>query len=189
MNVPVQIDFEGGEINAHLRAHVQTRLSDLETRFGRITSGRVAIKVPGDRHRTGGNYGVRIHLSLPDGRHVDVDRTPDADDRHSQPLFAIDDAFNRARRQLQDKVRRLQGAVKVHEGAPIATVARIDPSGEFGFLETGDGLQVYFHEHALVDARMGDLAIGTRVTYVEASGDKGPQASTVNLLGKHKLRL
>ena len=118
-----------------------------------------------------------------------MDRTPDADERHSQPLFAIDDAFNRARRQLQDKVRRLQGAVKLHEGAPIATVTRVDPSGEFGFLEAGDGKEIYFHHNALVNARMNDLAVGTRVTFAESNGDKGPQASTVRLLGKHNLRL
>jgi cold shock CspA family protein len=32
------------------------------------------------------------------------------------------------------------------------------------------------------------LAVGTRVTFSEESGEKGPQASTVRLLGKHRLR-
>lgn len=189
MEVPVQIDFQGTEVSEALRAHVQERIDDLERRCGQIIAGRVVIKAPSHRHRSGGNFAVRIHLTLPDGRHVDVDHTPDADERHSQALFAVDDAFNRARRQLQDKVRRLQGAVKVHEGPPIATVARLDPSGEFGFLEAGDGEEIYFHHNALVNARMNDLAVGTRVTFAEASGDKGPQASTVRLLGKHNLRL
>ncbi len=189
MEVPLQIDFQGATVSETLRAHVQERIDDLERRFGRIVAGRVAIKAPSHHHRNGGNFAVRIHLTLPEGRQVDVDRTPDADERHSQPLFAIDDAFNRARRQLQDKVRRLQGAVKFHEGAPIATVTRIDPSGEFGFLEAGDGEEIYFHHNAVVNARMNDLPVGTRVTYSECNGDKGPQASTVRPLGKHNLRL
>lgn len=189
MEVPVQIDFQGTEVSDALRAHVQERMDELEQRFGRIIAGRVAIKAPGHRHRTGGNFAVRVHLTLPNGRHVDVDRTPDADERHSEPLFAVDDAFNRARRQLQDEVRRMQGAVKVHDGPPVATIARLDPSGEFGFLKVQDGDEIYFHHNALVNARMNDLRVGTRVTFAEAIGDKGPQASTVRLLGKHKLRL
>ncbi|MGZ3249369.1 MAG: HPF/RaiA family ribosome-associated protein [Croceibacterium sp.] len=189
MEVPVQIDFQGTQVSEALRAHVQERIDDLERRFGGIIAGRVAIKAPSHHHRNGGNFEVRIHLTLPEGRQVDVDRTPDADERHSQPVFAIDDAFNRARRQLQDKVRRLQGAVKSHDGAPIATVTRLDPSGEFGFLEASDGEEIYFHHNALVNAHMNDLAVGTRVTFAEASGDKGPQASTVRLLGKHSLRI
>lgn len=189
MQVPVQIDFQGLDASEAVRAHIRDRIDDLERRFGRITAAHVALKGPGNHHRKGGNYLVRIHLALPEGRQVDVDRTPDADERHGELLFAIDDAFNRARRRLQDKVRRMQGAVKAHEGPPIATVARLDPSGEYGFLATGDGQEVYFHRNALVNAVMRDLSVGTRVTFAEAAGDEGPQASTVRLVGKHRLRI
>ena len=188
MQVPAQIDFQGMDASDAVRAHIHDRLADLESRFGKITAAHIALKGPGGHHRKGGNYLVRIHLSLPEGRHVDVDRTPDADERHSELLFAIDDAFNRARRQLQDKVRRMQGATKAHEGAPVATVVRLDPSGDYGFLAAGDGEEIYFHRNALVNARMHDLSVGTRVTFAESLGDKGPQASTIRLIGKHKLR-
>jgi cold shock CspA family protein len=33
------------------------------------------------------------------------------------------------------------------------------------------------------------LAVGTRVTFAEEMGEKGPQASTVKLLGKRGLRV
>ena len=33
------------------------------------------------------------------------------------------------------------------------------------------------------------LAVGTHVTFAEEMGEKGPQASTVKLLGKRGLRL
>lgn len=189
MQVPVQIDFQGVDASDAVREHVNERLADLECKYGRITAAHVAIKGPGAHHRTGGHYLVRIHLTLPEGRHVDIDRTPDADERHGQLLFAIDDAFNRARRRLQDNVRRMQGAVKVHEGMPIGTVVRLDPSGDYGFLAAGDGGLIYFHRNALVNARMDDLAVGTRVTFAESMGDEGPQASTVRTMGKHQLRV
>jgi cold shock CspA family protein len=98
------------------------------------------------------------------------------------------DAFKRARRQLQDQVRELQGQVKHHEGSPIGTVMRLDPSGEFGFLESSDGREIYFHRNSVLDGVFSRLAVGTRVTFAEEMGEKGQQASTVKLLGKHNLR-
>jgi hypothetical protein len=91
-------------------------------------------------------------LALPNGREVNVERTAPADERHSDLTFAIDDAFKRARRRLQDHARPLRGQVKQHEGQPIGTVARLDPSGEFGFLESGDGREIYFIETACLQA-------------------------------------
>jgi hypothetical protein len=40
----------------------------------RITATRVVIARAQHRHLKGGTYCVRIHISLPAGRHIDVDR-------------------------------------------------------------------------------------------------------------------
>lgn len=185
METPVEIDFQGMAAEPWIRDAIATHVSQLEQRFGRITAGRVVLKAPGGHHRTG-LYEVNIRLALPDGREVNVDRTPQEDERQSDLSFAINDAFKHARRQLQDHVRRMQGQMKQHEAEPTATVARIDPSGEFGFLETADGREIYFHRNSVLGGTK--LEEGTRVTFVEEPGDKGPQASTVKLMGKHKLR-
>ena len=71
---------------------------------------------------------------------------------------------------------------------PIGTVVRLDPSGEFGFLESNDGQEIYFHRNSVLDDAFARLAVGSRVTFAEELGEKGPQASTVKLLGKHGLR-
>jgi len=188
MQTPVEIDFQGMPTNPVIRTAITDHVADLEQRFGRVTACRVVLKAPGGHHRTGGLYEVNIRLALPDGREVNVDRTATADERHSDLTFAIDDAFKRARRQLQDHVRHLQGQVKSHEGAPIGTVVRLDPSGEFGFLETNDGREIYFHRNSVLDGAFPRLAVGARVTFAEEEGEKGAQASTVTLLGKHGLR-
>jgi len=186
METPVQIDFQGMAAQPQVRGVIDKHVGELEQRFGRITAGRVALKAPGEHHRIG-LYEINIRLELPDGREVNVTRTPSEDDRQSDLNFAINDAFKHARRQLQDHVRRMQGQVKQHETEPIATVARIDPSGEFGFLETTDGREIYFHRNSVLGGTK--LEEGARVTFVEEAGDKGPQASTVKLMGKHKLRI
>jgi cold shock CspA family protein/ribosome-associated translation inhibitor RaiA len=188
MQTPVQIDFQGLNASPTTREAITKHVAELEERCGRLTACRVVLKGPGKHHRTGGLYEVNIRLTLPDGREVDISRTPKADERHSDLTFAIDDAFKRARRQLQDQVRRLQGNVKQHEGPPIGTVARLDELGEFGIIATADGQEIYFHRNSVLNGGFGKLKVGARVTYFEEAGEKGPQASTVRLLGKHGMR-
>jgi cold shock CspA family protein/ribosome-associated translation inhibitor RaiA len=187
MQTPVEIDFQGMTATAKVQAAVDAQVARLEERYGRVTACRVALKGPSNRHHNGGLYEVNIRLALPEGREVNVARTPPADERHADVSFAINDAFKRARRLLQDHVRRLQHRVKQHDGPPIGRVVRIDPSGEFGFIESAEGQELYFHRNSVLDAPPR-LEVGARVSFAEAIGDKGPQASTVKLLGKHKLR-
>lgn len=189
MQTPPEIDFQGMEATPAVEAAIARHVAQLEARWGRVTACRVVLKAPSEHHRTSGLYEVHIHLSLPDGREVNVARTPTADERHADLTFAIDDAFKHTRRQLQDQVRRAQGQVKQHEGQEIGTVVRIDPSGEFGFLETRDGQEIYFHRNSVLDDGFARLRVGSRVTFAEEMGEKGAQASTVRLLGKHGLQI
>ena len=139
MQTPLEVDFQGMAGTVATHDAVTKHVAELEKRYGRVTACRVILKGPGGHHHTGGLYEVHIRLALPNGREVNVERTAQADERHADLTFAINDAFKRARRRLQDQVRRLQGQVKNHEGQVIGTVARLDPSGEFGFLRSGDG--------------------------------------------------
>jgi len=189
MQTPVEIEYQGMEARPQIQAVLAKHVADLEQRFGRVTACRVVLKAPGAHHRTGGLYEVNIRLALPNGREVNVEHTAQADERHSDLEFAINDAFKRARRQLQDRVRELQGQVKHHEGPLIGTVVQLDPLGEFGLLESGDGQEIYFHRNSVLDNDYSRLAVGSRVTYAEEMGEKGPQASTVKLMGKHSLRV
>jgi cold shock CspA family protein/ribosome-associated translation inhibitor RaiA len=188
MQTPLEIDFQGIAKTPQIKEAVARHVAQLEQRYGRVTSCRVALKGPGGHHQNGGLYEVNIRLALPNGREVNIGRTAQADERHADLTFAINNAFKRARRQLQGQVRRLQGLVKQHEGAPVGTVTRIDSSGEFGFLESSDGREIYFHRNSVLDGAFPKLVAGTRVTFAEEAGNKGPQASTVKPLGKHGLR-
>jgi cold shock CspA family protein/ribosome-associated translation inhibitor RaiA len=190
MQTPVEIDFQGTQANEQLRTCVTKNISTLEQRFGRITACRVVIRGPSERHRNGGAFDITIRLSLPQGREVDIGRSEkaQADNRLLDPMVAVNDAFKRARRRLQDHARRMQGNVKAHDGPPVATVTRFDEAAGFGFLETPDGREVYFHKNSILDNGAREVVPGTRVTFFEEMGDKGPQASTVKVLGKHAMR-
>lgn len=99
--------------------------------------------------------------------------------------MAIRDAFDAARRKLQDYARRRRGVLKVHEGSPRARVAKLFPEERFGFLETPDGREIYFHENSVLDFDFKRLKVGTEVHFVEELGEKGPQASTVTPVEHH----
>jgi len=113
MQSPVRTDFKGIEKKQELRDAIMAQVNELESRFGRITACRVMLKGPGAHHKHG-SYEIHIRLSLPNGREVNVARTPEVDERHLRLEFAISDAFHRARRRLQDYARIMQGQVKAH---------------------------------------------------------------------------
>jgi outer membrane receptor protein involved in Fe transport len=87
------------------------------------------------------------------------------------------------------------GNFPVAAGAPYNTAANglggttpvdfIDPitgatyNKGFGFLETDDGREIYFHRHSVANGGFDRLHIGTTVRFVEEQGEKGPPASTV----------
>jgi cold shock CspA family protein len=59
------------------------------------------------------------------------------------------------------------------------------PHADHGFLETPDGREIYFHRNSVLNAKFDDLVSGTEVAFAEEQGDKGPQASTVHVVGRH----
>jgi cold shock CspA family protein len=188
METPVEIEYLGSSAPPAVRRAIETHVAALEKRFGRITSCRIAVETASGRHRSGSLHQVKIHLALPNGSTIDIDRVANNDERLADLSFAVNHAFKRARRRLLDRVRRMQGQVKTHAAEPVATVARMDPSGDFGFLEAADGREIYFHRNSVLNDGFASLKVGSRVTFFEEVGEKGPQASTVKIAGKHGLR-
>lgn len=58
------------------------------------------------------------------------------------------------------------------------TIKRITDRG-FGFIDTGSGKDLFFHSSSVEGASFDELREGQRVTYTEASGQKGPCAENV----------
>ena len=102
---------------------------------------------------------------------------------HEDVYVAIRDAFNAAGRKLQDYARRRRGKTKTHEATPLARVAKIFPIDDYGFLQTPDGREIYFHKNSVLQPGFDRLEVGTEVYYAEELGEKGPQATTVRVAG------
>ena len=87
------------------------------------------------------------------------------------------------RRQLQDYVRCLRHDVKTHHPAPHTKVSKLFPKEGYGFIETPDGREIYFHKNSVLTFEHID--IGDEVIFSEQAGDKGPHATSIRLAGKH----
>jgi ribosomal subunit interface protein len=195
MQQPIQITFRDMGHSDAAERYVRDHAAKLEQFDGRIVACKVALEVPHKR-RSGGPPRVRIDLTLPHDEIV-VDYTP-APERATEDLYAaIDQAFDRAVRQIEDHAQRKRRDVKHHE-SPYreGVVTKLWTYDGYGFIETpdGDGAhvadvalrfkqpdgdEVYFHQNSVRQGHFHRLERGARVRFVEEMGEKGPQASTV----------
>jgi len=184
MQKPLEITFRNIEPSLALESAVRERAEKLEKFCDEIIGCRVIIESPHKHHHRGNLYELRIDLTVPD-KEIVVMRSPDDNHSHEDPYVAVRDAFDSARRQLEDYARKRRGKVKVHEQTAHGRVSVLEPNLDYGRLETPDGRDIYFHRNSLGNTNFDDLTIGTELRFVEEAGDMGPQASSVLVIGKH----
>ena len=207
MKIPLQITFRNMPSSPAIENNVREKAAKLDELYPDIVSCRVIVEAPHRHHHKGKAYLTRIDLTVPGGELV-VNRAPnrlaaaklnDSEESekditevhepskhaaHEDVYVAIRDAFNAAARKLQDHARRRRGKVKVHEPRSTARIIKLFPIEDYGFLETPDGREVYFHKNSVLAPGFDQLEIGHEVHFAEEMGEKGPQASTVRLAGR-----
>jgi cold shock CspA family protein len=94
------------------------------------------------------------------------------------------EAFNAAKRQLEDYGRRQRGDIKVHTPVLRGKVIRLIPDEGYGFIETLEGEEVYFHRDNLAENNFEKLEEGSEVQFLEDIAGEGLQAKRVST-GKH----
>ena len=184
MKLPLQVSFHNTDPAPAIEDAVRERAARLDRYCDHITSCRVVIDTPHKHHRKGNLYQVRLDITVP-GYEIAVSREAAGHEAAKHLPDAIKDAFSAADRLLEDYVRRRRQDVKRHDGLSHARVRTIETGQDFGFLETLDGQEVYFHKNSLVNADFESLAPGTEVAFVEEVGEKGLQATTVRVVGRH----
>lgn len=200
MKWSLQITYRNVEATAALEEWICEEAEKLDVFYDRIMGCHVAVEIPHRHHRRGDLYHVRIQVKVPGGEVV-VNREPsmanevrhlgETDFPKHQELeasrknlrSALKAAFRSAGRRLQDYARCQRGAIKIH--APLATayVTKIALDDDYGFLLTDDGREIYFHKNSVLNEAFARLKVGTIVSFVEEPGEKGPQASTVRIIG------
>ena len=205
MQLTPTITFRGVERTAALEAEIITRLRKLETYYQRIMACRVLVDLVQRHHESGNRYHVRIDLTVPGEELIvaheaslhaaaqDVDaekltKVAESDPERKHARVAIREAFDIARRRLQDFARRQRGSVKTTLRETRRYVSQLLPVDEYGYIEAEDGHEVYFQKSSVLKDAFDRLAIGSVVSFVEEPGEKGPQASTVKLLHPRRVQ-
>jgi ribosomal subunit interface protein len=181
MEIPVRVTFRGIDRTPAIEDYVLRRAAKLERFFERIVACRVTLDAPHRHHQHGRHYLVRVDLTVP-GAELVVGRTPDERALHEDLYAAIDDAFDDAGRVLEDHVRKQRGDTKTHERERRGRVTKLFRKEGYGFLETQEGDEFYFHRNSVLGHGFRRMQLGTEVRFVEELGERGPQASTVTLV-------
>lgn len=188
MQLPLQITFRHMDPSPAVEASIRKHAERLDRFSDRIMACHVVVEAPHQHHRKGKLYDIRIDLTVP-GEEIPVTRGGGQDHAHEDIYVAIRDAFNAATRLLEDHVRRFRGDVKSHDSPLHGKVIRLFPHEGYGFIETSDRNEIYFHQNSVTNASFDKLVVGDEVRLVlaEAESAHGTQASTVTPIGKHHI--
>lgn len=186
MQIPLKITLRNLEQSPALEANVREHAERLERFYDGIIGCSIVVEARHKHHRHGNHYHVRIDLSVPGAKLV-ASREPDEHHAYTDVYVAIRDAFDSMRRQLEDHARRHDQRRKVHAPPAHGHISELHPEEGYGRIETSDGRSVYFHRNSILDADFEQLSVGTEVRFDEEAGDRGPQATTVRVPGKHHI--
>jgi len=174
--LPLDVRIEGRsvELQPEWKAKIEEELARLQRRYNDpILHARVEII--GTGHHRKGVFEMRLVAGVP-GNVLTVTRQGEF------VLPLIVEAFDVLDRRLQDNSDTRQKKVKFHEDvALMGRVVRLFPEDDFGFIETTDGQEVYFHANAIKKGAIEDLGVGQKVKLAWENGEQGPQATWVRV--------
>ena len=159
MQRPVQITSRDFQLTPAMEAQIRERADDLQLYFPRLTGCHVVVEAPVHHHRKGGPFNVRIKSPRRRERTISRSNRQAADDL----AIAIRDAFDAARRRLEDHLREAQARRQGARAAVcLAALLAFSRREGYGFLETPDNREIYFHRHSVLDEHFDDLGARNR---------------------------
>ena len=174
MKLQLQITTRDIPHSEALESHIRQKAEKLETFYPQIMGCRIVVEVPHKHKHQGNLFNVRLDITVP-GKELVVTREPNED-----VYVALRDAFDAAKRQLEDYGRRQRGEVKAHAPVLHGKVVRLMPEEGYGFVETSDGQELYFHRENLANNNFEQLEEGSEVQFLEDIGSEGFQAKRVS---------
>jgi cold shock CspA family protein/ribosome-associated translation inhibitor RaiA len=192
MKIPPEITYRNLQKTEVIDTLIHEKIAKLEHICNYINSCYIAVEKIHDRPRSGSPYRVRIDITVPPGHEIVAQSNP-ATGILYEPLEAvIREAFDAARQQLLKLTERQRKSVqaKSHEPAPenTALVTKLFREQGYGFLQSLDGEEIYFHCNSVLHDEFERLEIGTSVHFSSEMGEQGPQASTVRVFDKPGVR-
>jgi cold shock CspA family protein len=208
MQVPPEIIYKNIESTLALDTLLQQQIARLERVCNYVVSLHVGIEQEQGRHQEGNPYHVRLEIRVPPNHQLivnrqsvlHVDAKPRADvepgeipekhgsvtSRKDEPLpTLIRRTFDSARRQLQKLVELQRGEIKSHPQNEVAAfVERLFRDEGYGFIRTTGGEQIYFNKNSTLHGEWDRIRVGTGVRFAAEEGEKGMQATSIEIVSK-----
>ena len=167
--------------NVELRKGWQTKIEEEKEKLichyaGFILHLRVTIEAT--THHKEGGFEIKLIASVPNDTVV---VTKKGEGVRSLLVESFDVLSLQVKEILRKKRKGQKGVEQGSATDKYGIIRKISPLESYGFITTSDERDVYFHENALKNAKIDDLAEGDSVFYGETIGDKGPQASWVRV--------
>ncbi len=175
METPVKIILQDMPHSDAIEGLIRKKAGHLEKYFSPIIGCRVVVDILQKHQHQGKLFNVKIELTVP-GREIVITH-----DRHEDVNVAIRDAFDAARRKLEDFGRIREGKVKSHGPLASGRISRIFPDDGYGFIVSDDGRDVYFNRDNCSNPAFEHLDINQHVHFLIEEGEEGPQAKRVTL--------
>jgi len=175
--LPLDIHIEGQhvEILPEWREKIDEELARLQKHY-RDPILHARVEIIGTAHHRLGAFEVHLVAAVA-GDTITLMR------QGAYVLPLIVEAFDALDRRLHTHSEVVRQELKSHEEvAQHGRILRLFPESNYGFIETEDGLEVYFHAHAVKKGKFENLTPGTAVKFAQEAGDQGPQAIWVQPL-------
>ena len=118
MQVPLEITFRGVEHSDAVETRIREKAAKLEHFCDHIIGCKVAVEAEHHHQHQGNLYHIRIDLNVPN-KHIVVSREHHDKQAHEDVYVALRDAFDAAKRQLEEHVRIQRGEVKKHNSKSV----------------------------------------------------------------------
>lgn len=110
MQRPLQVVFRDMPSSEAVETHIREKAEKLQSFYPHIIGCKATVEIVGKHKHQGQLFNVRLDISVP-GNELVVNR-----DRHEDIYVSLRDAFDAAKRQLEEYGRRQRGEIKSHEG-------------------------------------------------------------------------
>jgi cold shock CspA family protein/ribosome-associated translation inhibitor RaiA len=183
MQEPLQIAFRNMATSPALERRVRELFGRLERYYDGIISARIVIEAP-HKQPPRSTLGVSISIGVP-GRDIVVKREQRLHQAGDHNVGVLTEAFEAAARQVEEYSRIRRREVKALEPErQHARIVQLYPEQDYGFIETREHQNLYFHRAVVRADQFDALEPGSEVTYTLADdeGPMGPMASSIELI-------
>jgi cold shock CspA family protein/ribosome-associated translation inhibitor RaiA len=181
MQIAPEIIFHDVDRSQWVETYIGERVQRLERFAEGITRCHVTLTQEVASHTKGNRYSVMVEVRLPPNHDLAAKKQKVVKDMQTQLPALINQAFGAIETQLKRTAQLRRAEVKTHDSEPRGLVAKLSPEG-FGFIRTFDNQEVYFHRNSVLHGDFERLAVGAEVRFDPEEGEKGLQASSVQLV-------